>query len=144
MLGRELGQRLAVLLDREATFAGQPPVPIEDGDLVLAQQIGDAIGELLGDRARSRDDLAGIEADVFCGEPEFIETMEQMINLRAAQQRLGRDAAPIEADAAELLALDERRLHAELRSPDRSNVAARPAAEDDQVEGRLGHRTVPT
>jgi hypothetical protein len=35
-------------------------------------------------------------------------------NLGRAQQRLGRDAAPVEADAAEMLALDDCRLEAEL------------------------------
>ena len=62
-----------------------------------------------------------------------------MVDLRAAQQRLGRDAAPVEADAAELVALDDRGLHAELRRADRRDIAARPAAEHDQVEGIISH-----
>ena len=33
-----------------------------------------------------------------------------------------------------MLALDERRLHAELRRPDRRDIAARPAADHDEVE----------
>ena len=50
-----------------------------------------------------------------------------------AQQRLGRDAAPVEADAAEQLALDDRGLEAELRRADRGDIAAGPGAEDDEV-----------
>ena len=65
----------------------------------------------------------------FAENPNSIEMVQQMIDLRAAQQRLGRNAAPIEADAAELIALDDRGLHAELRRPDRRDIAARPAAE---------------
>ena len=54
---------------------------------------------------------------------------------RATQQRLGRDAAPVEADTPEQLALDDRGLEPELRRADRSDIAARAGAEDDEVVG---------
>jgi hypothetical protein len=41
-----------------------------------------------------------------------------MVDLGGAQQRLGRNAPPVEADAAKLLALDDSHLHLELRSTD--------------------------
>ena len=56
----------------------------------------------------------------------------RLIELGGAQQRLGRDAAPIEADAAELLALDDRGLQAELRRADRGDIAAGAGADDDR------------
>src|SRR5262249_36943128 len=65
-----------------------------------------------------------------------------MVNLRAAQQCLSRDATPIETDAAQLIALDQCCLHAELCRADRRHVAARAAAENDQVEGSLRHRAI--
>ena len=58
-----------------------------------------------------------------------------LIDLGRAQQRLGRDAAPVEADAAQLLALDDRGLQPELRCPDRRDVAAGPGTDHDDVEG---------
>ena len=62
---------------------------------------------------------------------------------RRAQQRLGRDAAPVQADAAEVLALHHRGLHAELRRADGGDVAAGAAAEHDQVEALVSHCSLP-
>src|SRR3546814_18449664 len=57
-----------------------------------------------------------------------------------AQQRLGGDAAPVQADAAELGFFHQRGLHAQLRGADGGHVAARPAADDQQIESVLRHR----
>ena len=132
---RQRGDRLAVLrrpraVPCPASLAGA----VEHRDLVLLQQMRDAGGELLGDRARALHDLVEVEADVVGGEAEFVEMMQQMIDLGGAQQRLGRDAAPVEADAAEMLALDHGDLHSELRGADRRDIAAGAAADDDQVK----------
>src|SRR5260370_26240030 len=62
-----------------------------------------------------------------------------MKNLRRAQQRLGRNAAPVQADAAEIGFLDNRGLEAELRRADRGDIAAGAGADDDDVEGCVGH-----
>ena len=60
-------------------------------------------------------------------------------DLGRAQQRLGRDAAPVEADAAEVLALDDRGLEAKLRRADRGDIAAGAGAEhDDVVDSAIG------
>ena len=59
------------------------------------------------------------------------------ITLRDVQQRLGRDAADVEADAAErLVALDEHDVEAEVGGAEGRRVAARARAEDE----RPGHR----
>src|SRR5690348_12521576 len=58
-----------------------------------------------------------------------------MEDLGRAQQRLGRDAPPVQADAAQQFALDDRSLETELRSPDRRDIAAGPGAEDDEIVG---------
>ena len=64
-----------------------------------------------------------------------------MIDFRRTQQRLGRDTAPVEANAAEIIALDNRGLEAELRRADSGDVAAGPGADDDDVESGVGHHT---
>src|SRR5205807_4779655 len=47
---------------------------------------------------------------------------------------LGRDAADVEAGAAErLVLLDHHHLHAELRRADRAEIAARAGTDDDEV-----------
>src|SRR4029077_8925980 len=59
--------------------------------------------------------------------------LEQM---RGLQQRLGGDAADIEAGAAERGAIfDHRHLHAELRGADCRHIAARTGADYDEIKG---------
>ena len=62
-----------------------------------------------------------------------------MLDLCRSQQGLGRDTAPVQADAAKMFALDDRHLQAELRRPDRRDVTARSRADDDDVECCLRH-----
>ena len=60
--------------------------------------------------------------------------MQQVINLRRAQQRLRRDAAPVKTDAAQILGLNHGHLQLELRRPNGSHVTARAAADYDKIE----------
>ena len=138
VLRGELGSGLAAHL--HLALAGQHAGALEDGDLVLLHQEGDAARELARDFPRTLDDLFEIEAPFLGGEAVLTEMPEQMRDFRRAQQRLGRDAAPVEADAAEQIALDHRGLHAQLRGANGGDIAARPAADDDHVEGSLGHK----
>ena len=59
-------------------------------------------------------------------------------DLGRVQQRLGGDAAPVQAGAAEEVLLDEGDAQAELGGAQRAGVAAAPAPEDDDVMGGLG------
>ena len=80
----------------------------------------------------AKSSLGGAEHDAVHGEV-VARLLEQM---RGLQQRLGRDAADIEAGAAEGGALlDHRHLHAELGGADRRHIAARTGADHDEVEG---------
>ena len=66
--------------------------------------------------------------------------VEDVRQLGVAQQRLGRDAADVEADAAPVLLLDDRDLHAELGGADGGDVPTGAGTEDDDVEV-LAHGT---
>ena len=67
----------------------------------------------------------------------------QVVELARIEQRLARDAADVEAGAAERRPLlDAGHLHAELRGADRGDVAAGAGADHDQVV-TLGHRLAP-
>src|SRR5438105_11319825 len=134
----EIGERFAVLCHRDPPLAGQPGVAVKHRDLVLAHQKRDAIRQLLGYRARAGHDLLRVVSDVLGRKAELIEVAQQVIDFRGAQQGLGWDAAPVQADAAQVLAFDQRGLHAELRCPYRRDVAARPAADHDKIEA-VGH-----
>ena len=117
----------------ELAFAGELALAHHDRDLVLLHQVRDALVELLGDRAAARDDLGDVERRLVVAEAVGVGVLHVVEHLGRAQQRLGRDAAPVEADAAEQLALDDRGLEPELRGADRGDIAAGPGAEDDEV-----------
>jgi hypothetical protein len=114
-------------------------VAVEHGDLVLLQQMGDAARQLSGDVAAALHHLLQIEAHILGAEAVGVGMAQQMADLGGAQQGLGRDAAPIEADAAEMLALHHGRLQAELGGADGRDIAAGAAADDDQIERSVCH-----
>ena len=93
------------------------------------------------DTARERFTTApASNADLLGREPVVLGVLHVVVDLGRAQQRLGRDAAPVQADAAEIGALDDRGLESELRRADRRDIAARAGADDDHVERGVGHR----
>ena len=69
--------------------------------------------------------------------PSGTEAMGRLLeHLRGVEQRLGRDAADVEAGAAEGLALlDHRDLQAELGGADGADVAPGASADDDDIVG---------
>ena len=88
----------------------------------------------------AKSSLGGAEHDAVRGEivAGFLE------QVRGLQQRLGRDAADIEAGAAEGRALlDHGHLHAELGGADRRHIAARSGADHDEIEGFVCHDATP-
>ncbi len=66
-------------------------------------------------------------------QPEFLRLEKRPVDLGAAQQRLGGDAAHVEADAADGVLFNEGHLRAKLSRPQRCHVAARPAAYNSDV-----------
>ena len=103
-------------------------------DLVLAHQEADAGVQLGGDLARAFDDLAKIEARLVGGQAVVAQVMQLLVDLAGLQQGLGRDAAPVQADAAQGLALHNGGLEAQLGGADGRDVAAGTGADDDDVE----------
>ena len=130
----------AVLLRHlERAAAREPGVALDHRDPVLLHQVRDPAGELVRHLARIGDDLLDIDRDLAHADAEIAEPAERVAKLGDPEQRLGGDAAPVEADAAEALALDHGGLEAELARADRGDIAARSAADDDHVIGRIGH-----
>src|SRR6516225_8100722 len=80
----------------------------DHGDLVLAHQKADAVVEPLGYRARALDHGGRIVSHFLGRETVVVGMLHVMEDLGRAQQRLGGDATPVEADAAEIVALDDR------------------------------------
>ena len=75
--------------------------------------------------------------------PNCADSRVTVRDLGRVQQRLGRDAAAVQARAADLVLLDQADGEAELGGAQRGRVAAAAAAEDDEVKVLLGHPATP-
>ena len=119
---------------------GDTPEALEPVDLVLAEQELDAAGQGGYHPVLARHHRAEVEPDVADLDPVLGERVPGFGEfLRGLQQCLRRDAADVEAGAAEAVAaLDAGRLEPELRRPDRRDIAARPGPDDDDVVA-IGH-----
>ena len=124
-------------LDLDLAGRRDPADALERVDLVLLEQEGDALDVavdalVLELHHRGEIELRLADHDAHPGEA-CAGLLEQ---LGGVQQRLRRDAADVEAGAAEgLVLLDHRHLHAELRRADRADIAAGTGTDDDEVVG---------
>jgi len=87
------------------------------------------------DAARPLHHRCYVRRDIVGGEAIILGMLHIMVDFGGAQQRLGRDTAPVEADAAQQFALDDGDLQAKLRSPDRRDIAAGAGTEHDEIIG---------
>ena len=113
---------------------GSEPRARHHRHLALTRERGQAAGEALDDAflpvAQAGEfDLRRAEGDAMRGHRlGFVDDLGHM------QQRLGGDAADIEADAAQRRALvDQHDLLSEVRGPERGGVAAGAGAEHEHV-----------
>ncbi len=116
-------------------------VAAQDGDLVLLHEELDAADMLVDHGVPALRQRAVVEADALvAGEAELGALLgHPMQQVGGLEQRLGGNAAPIQAGAPETVTLDEANRQPELRGADGAHVA-HAAAEDEQVEALLfGH-----
>ena len=144
VLGLESGVLAVLALDDDlgrgrALFeAGRA---FDDVDLVLLHQELDAAGQLAGDAARTLDHGIEVNLDLVDLQAEILGVLGKVHDFGRAQQCLGRDTAPVEADAAKRFALDDGGLQAELAGADGRDIAAGAGADDDEVV--LGGHSAP-
>src|SRR5215213_2496981 len=74
-------------------------------------------------------------SDVFA---ELLALARQVGDLAGVQQRLGGDAAAVQARAADLVLLDENDVQAELGRAERGGVSTGATTEDDEIGGGGG------
>src|SRR5207249_11918521 len=130
--------QLAVGLDRVAV--ADPAPGLDDLDLVLLHQVLDALVELADDSVTPGGNGRVVVADDLRLEAELgAPGRDAVIALRRLEQRLGGDAADVEAGPAELAALDQGEPQTELGGADRGRVTAHPTAQYRDVEIELGH-----
>ena len=93
---------------------------------------------MLGDTARAFDHCIKIIRQIIRAEPEFLGAVHQVKHLRRPQQCLGRDTAPVQANSAHVLALDNRDLEAELRTPNGRHIAPGACTDHNHIK-TIGH-----
>src|SRR3954469_16253783 len=96
--------------------AREASVTLDHVDLVLTHQELESLGVLGNDLRLAADDGAPVELHVLSADHAELFAFLQMVRqFGVEQQRLGRDAAYVQAGAAELVVfLNERRLQAKL------------------------------
>ena len=103
---------------------------LEPGDLVLLEEELDALGVLGADRTRALHGDAVVQRDLLGRDAELLALRDLLRDGRGFEQRLGRDAAPEHAGAAEAFALDDADVEAELGAAEGGDVTGGAAAED--------------
>ena len=127
--------------DHDFALSGQARGAFDPRDPVLLEEALDALGQARHDLV-----LAGVNGgDVERGrgaaksDAPVGGVLHDLQGVRVLEQRLGRNAPPQQAGAAQgLLAFHDGRLEAQLRRADGRHVAAGPGANHDEVES-LGH-----
>lgn len=110
-----------------------------DLDLASLCHSGKAAGQLLDDAILEPTQLVEIELRRTEGDAMVGEMLDLVDHGCRVQQRLARDAADIEADAAErVVALDQHGLHAEVGGTEGGGVAAGTGAQNQHVAFDIG------
>ena len=92
------------------------------------------------------DRLGEIELGRPDREPDRVQRpglAERMRRVGGVDQRLRRNTADIEASSAEPVGFDKDRVEAELAGADGRDIAARPAADDENLAAKLVHSLAP-
>ena len=112
----------------------EPAEARDDGDLALPGQAGEAAGEPLDHAVLPAAQLVEVDSRGAEHDAVLAHLLGFGDDLGGVQQRLGRDAADIEADAAERRpAIDQHDLLAEIGGAEGGGVAARPGAEHQHL-----------
>ena len=102
-------------------------------NVVLAQQIGDATNLSLHDTATTLVSLGVVDTEVVEREAPLFSLFQHGDVLRILEQGLAGDTPPVEADAAQLLALYHCDFHAKLGRANGAHIPARASADYQEV-----------
>ena len=131
--------------ERDGMRAGDGRVGFEVVDFVFLEEIEHALGELVGGGARTRDDFGEVEADFAGLDAVFFRRAADGVHRGGGvEQRLRRDASPVEANAAGAVALDDGDAHFELSGANRGDISARSGADYDEVIAGVWQDEVPS
>ena len=120
-----------------ALRATSRPSPSTYGDLGRFDQALQALVQPVDDAVLVRVDALHVDADELGLDTELLGLARLVGDLAGVQQRLRRDAAAVQARAAELVLLDQCHRQVELCGPQRGRVTAAAATENYDV--KLAH-----
>jgi hypothetical protein len=129
----DLFGRAVRLRHRDRLGARERPAALVLGDLVLLHQVVDALDAPVGDDARAVERRAEVGGELARDAEEVGLVLQGVHDLGVLQERLGGDAADVEAHTAPVLLFDDRDGLTELRGADRCDIATGAGAEDDDV-----------
>ena len=93
---------------------------------------------------RTADHLFQIDLYLACHlNPEIGHMCQIMAHFCGTEQGFGRDTAPIQADTAQMLTLDNRYRFSQLAGPNSRHIAAWPAADHHNIKRFHLHRFTP-
>ena len=124
----DLLRTVAVAADRDRLRAGELRLAHHDLDLVGLAQRSHAGGQLLDHRGAESLDLFPVDLHIGADDADVRAVGGGIIDFRGVEHGLGRHAAAVEAGAADLVLFDQGHLGAQLRGPDRRDIAAGAAA----------------
>ncbi len=107
---------------------------------VLPEQHADAVRERRHHLAAAVDRATEVEVEVLVGDADRRAVADRAHDPGGVEQRLARDASPVQAEAAQRVALDQRGSEAELRRADGGDVAAGARPDDRDVVLRHDRR----
>ena len=142
-----LRPRTCAVADLHGVLGDEPALALDELDLVRLDQALQTLVQPVDDAVLVRVDPGHVDALERGPDAEPGALAGVVGDLGRVQQRLGRDAAVVQAGAADLVLLDQRDRHAELGGAEGAGVAAAAAAEDHDVELGLrgscvGHGTL--
>ncbi len=131
----EVAAGVALPVDLDGVGADQRAVAVDHGDLAGLHQSLQALVELADDAVLVGVDAGHVDARQGGLDPVGLALTGVVGDLGGVQQRLGGDAAPVQAGATELVLLDEGDREAQLGRAQRAGVPAGTPAQDQDVVG---------
>jgi hypothetical protein len=120
--------------DLDRVRCDQATLTLNHRDPATLDQPGEALEQPGDDAVLVGVDPGHVDAVERRPDPELLRLAGRVGDLCGVQQRLGGDAADVQAGAADLALLDERDAEAELCSAQRARIATRPCPEYHHVE----------
>jgi len=126
--------RAVFLLERDRVLGRERRFAVSEGHVVRLEQRVHAADVAAHDFVFERDDARAVDFGRRHLDADLGRVVDLPGDLADVEQRLGRDAAPIEADAADLVAIEAHDVLSQLPETNRRVISARTRADHQSVD----------